>query len=167
MPQSERAPLTEHQRWEYEQNRSIAEREHDQQEESFRHMNETAISASHIALRTLLLINGGAAISLLSFDGRLPSAQAKAVAATLLWFALGVVATTFAMALTYFTHLSMAGWLASKMRSYNPPFVTDGPKTSQWARRKWVCHTLAAMAALTSLALFVIGMFAVRAALLV
>jgi len=158
--------MTEHQRRWYEQNRSMAEREHDRLEESFRHMNETAISASHVALRTLLLINGGAAIALLSFDGRLPPPQARAAAATLIWFALGVVATAVAMALAYFTHLSMAGGIASIAKSYEHPFVSKGPKTSQWERRKLVCHILRAVFAAVSMSLFVMGMFAARAALL-
>ena len=166
MSQSEEQSMTEHQRWLYEQNRSMAERAHDRQEQSFQHMNETAISASHVALRTLLLINGGAAIALLSFDGRLPPLQARAVAATLVWFSLGVVATAIAMALAYFTHFCMAGGIASIAKSYEHPFVSKGPKTSQWERGKLVCHILSAVFAAVSMSLFVIGMFAVRAALL-
>jgi len=166
MSQSGAPSLTEEQRWLQEQKRAVAEREHDRHDEFFNHMNETAISASHIALRTVLLINGAAAIALLSFDGRLPASQAKAVAATLLWFALGVVASAVAMALTYFTHLSMAAVLASMTKTYEHPFVSRGPKTSRRVLQKRVFHILAALAAIVSLALFVIGMLAVRAALL-
>ena len=166
MSQTGGPALTEEQRWLQEQNRSVAERQHDRQDEFFRHMNETAINASHVVLRTILLINGGAAIALLSFDGRLPSQQAKAVAATLLWFALGVVATTVAMVFTYFTHLSMAGVIASRTMSYEHPFVVDGKKTSRRLLLKLVLHIVAAVAAFVALSLFVVGMLAVRSALL-
>jgi hypothetical protein len=159
-------PSSEHERWQYEQNRAMAERAHDRQDDFFYRMNETAINASHVALRTLLLMNGGAVIALLSFDGRLPSSQAKAVAATLLWFALGVVMTAIAMALAYFAHLAMAGVLAYTAKSYQPPFLASTPTSSLWGRRKTVCHILAASSAFVSLILFVVGMLAVRAALL-
>lgn len=162
----EQRGLREQQRWDYEQSRAIAEREHDRLDDFFHRMNETAISASHVALRTLLLMNGGAAIALLSYDGRLPAVQAKAAAGTLLWFALGVVTTAVAMALTYFTHLAMAAMLSSKTRSYQRPFVSDSPRTAQLLRWKIVCHWLAAIAATVALALFVIGVLAVRDALL-
>ena len=167
MSQSEPPPSIDHKRWEFEQKRAMAEREHDRQEEAFQRMNESAINASHTALRTILLINGGAAVALLSLDGRLPPPQAKAVAATLIWFAFGIVAVTVAMAVTYFTHYSMAGVLASRKRTYEHPFVSSGSTTFRWILQKRVLHLLAAVAAAASLALFVKGMFAVRCALLV
>lgn len=163
---TEQTPFDDHKRWEFEQNRSLAEREHDRQDEAFRRMDDIAISVSHVVLRNLLLINGGAAIALLSFVGKLPPAQAKAVAATLLWFAWGVILTAIAVAFSYFTHFFMAGVIISRTRSYNQPFITDGPQTHRWARWKLIFHILAAATALGSLILFVFGMFAVRAAML-
>ncbi len=166
MSQSEPPVLTDQQRWKHEQNRAMAERVHDRHDEAFRRMNETAINASHIALRTILLINGAAAIALLSFDGRLPAPQAKAVAGTLIWFALGVVAITVAMILAYWTHYTMAGALASATKTYEYPFIIRKREESRWLFSKSVLHILAAVFTTASLGLFVRGMLAVRAAIL-
>jgi hypothetical protein len=165
-PPNEPPPLT-HQRWLHEQQRGVAERVHDTADEFHRQVNEAAISAAYLALRITLIINGGAAVALLSFNGHLPQKQMTVVAGTLLWFAWGVVCSAAGIALAYFTNYCMAGAATSKIKSYQPPYVSDGPNTWRWLLANRIFHILAILAGLCSLAFFIVGMFSVRAALLV
>ena len=71
--------------------------------------NTAAIEVANLALRTAMLINGGAAISVLAFIGGLASRDKVSLqaitqtAATLVWFATGVAVATLSMGLAYFT----------------------------------------------------------------
>jgi hypothetical protein len=158
-------PPWEYQKWAHELRKSEAERAHDKIDEFFLKVNDAAINAANLALRMSLLINGGAAIALLSFDGHLPPDQMKAVANTLLWFAWGVLASVAGIALAYFTNYCMAGVASSKARTYEPPFVKDSPTTWKWLLANRIFHIAAVIVGLASLVLFIVGMFSVRAAL--
>jgi hypothetical protein len=63
----------EHEKWVYEQTRDEARRAHDRAAEFFLALNESAIKSSELTLRTAVLINGGAAVSVLAFIGGLSS----------------------------------------------------------------------------------------------
>lgn len=54
-------------------------------------MDEAAFNGGNLALRMVLLINGGAAVALLSFMGGLPKDQRQAITGALVWLAWGVV----------------------------------------------------------------------------
>lgn len=82
-------PNLDLQKWAHEQNTKAAERAHDKSEEFVLQVNEAAINGSNLALRMAMLINGGAAVALLTFVGGLSGEQKRAVAATLNWFAGG------------------------------------------------------------------------------
>jgi hypothetical protein len=78
--------------------------------------NRAAIDGASAVFRTLVLINGGAAVSVLAFVGGLISqgelslgAQAAGVTRALLLFALGVLASALGVAFAYFTNLAVAG----------------------------------------------------------
>ena len=66
--------------WAFEQNRAVAEREHDRVAEFGDRVNEATINGGNLALRMVLLINGGAAVALLSFMGGLAKDQRQAIA---------------------------------------------------------------------------------------
>jgi len=74
-------------KWLHEQNQRAAERAHDKSRESFNQINKSVVEGGNLALRMALLINGGAAVALLTFIGPLPADQKRAVAASLDWFA--------------------------------------------------------------------------------
>jgi hypothetical protein len=156
---------TDHQRWLAEQQRTLAERAHDRTLEFFDGVNKAAMDTANLALRMSLLINGGAAVALLSFVGGLPTGQKKAVADTLLWFASGVAAAVTAMVLAYFTHYCMAGSEGSKIRKYEAPYIEAGPHTAVWRRCNYALHILSVIVGVGSIVLFVIGMVYVRSAL--
>ena len=103
-PQQQPQPLPlEHQQWLHEQNMRAAERAHDGATDFAAKTNTAAIEAAYLALRTAMLINGGAAISVLAFIGGLASRGGISLqaitqtAGTLIWFAAGVALATLSM----------------------------------------------------------------------
>src|SRR5262245_14525738 len=150
--------------WAFEQNRAVAERQHDQITEFGNRVNEATINGGNLALRMALLINGGAAVALLSFMGGLPKDQRQAIASALAWFAWGVAAAALALGLAYATNFCVVGIQRSKLVQYQPPYVLDGPRTAIWTRLNLAFHIAAVLSGLGALALFVAGMLCVKSA---
>ena len=59
----------DHQKWLHEMTRQDAQRAHDQLAQFAQSVNEAAVKGGDAALRAALLINGGAAVSVLAFIG--------------------------------------------------------------------------------------------------
>jgi hypothetical protein len=158
-------PQPEDAKWVHGLNREDAHRAHDNSEEFHSYSNKAAIDTANLSLRTLVIINGGAAIAVLTFLGGVASkdkidfVKVGVVADTLRWFALGVALAVFAMALSYFTHFAMASITSSQNRAWVHPYVSDGLKTARWRRINLAFHILAMLVAFGSLVLFLVGMF--------
>ncbi|ABE62928.1 hypothetical protein Nham_2131 [Nitrobacter hamburgensis X14] len=152
-------------KWTYELNRENAHRQHDATRELFHYINKASIEAGNIALKTLVVINGSAAITILTFLGGVAAKReidflkVANVASTIKWFAFGVALAVLAMALSYLTNYTMAGTIASKRATYEHPFIVDGPKFRTWRRWNILFHIAAVLVAFVSLGLFVYGMF--------
>ena len=141
----------EHEKWVYEQVRDEKRRAHDRFAEFHLALSESAIKSSELTLRTAVIINGGAAISVLAFiaaQGRIGVSQ------------LGGIADCLILS-HYFT---FAGQESNKL-SGEPPFVQSGPTTKWWKLSARVVYDLAILACLASLILFVMGMFDVKDAI--
>src|SRR5262245_18476091 len=149
----------------HEQNIQAAQRAHDRSNEFARQINEAAINAANLTLRMALLINGGAAVVLLTFVGGLTAEQKQAVAATLDWFAWGVAAAVAGLACAYFTNHGLAVPERSKTFADKPPYVIDGANTKRWSYFVLVFRVLAIIVRMGSGVLFLVGMLSVRAAL--
>jgi hypothetical protein len=156
-------PADDHKRWEFEQKRAVAERAHDHITEFGNKVGEAAINGGNLALRMVLLINGGAAVALLSFMGSLKD-QRQAIASALAWFAWGVVAAALALGLAYATNFCVAGTARSMTHWYEPPYVRYGPQTALWRRWNLGFHIGAVLAGIGALVLFVMGMLRVKSA---
>jgi hypothetical protein len=147
-------------------NREDAHRAHDKNSEFHSYVNKAAIETANLSLRTLVVINGGAAIAVLTFLGGVASkeqidfAKVGVVASTLKWFAFGVALAVTAMALSYLTNFATASIASSRTQNWEHPYVADGPKTKWWRITNRVFHFLAMVTAFASLGLFVEGMFA-------
>jgi hypothetical protein len=150
-------------KWTFEQNRAVAERQHDRITETANRVDEAAINGGNLALRMVLLINGAAAVALLSFMGNLKD-QRQAIAGALAWFAWGVAAAALALGLAYATNLCSVGILQSMGHWYEPPYVRDGPQTALWRRWNRAFHIGAVAWGLAALVLFVVGMLRVKSA---
>src|SRR5262249_10199024 len=126
----------------------------------------------NVALRTAVLINGGAAIAVLGFIGavaakeKITVAQISTIAGSLMWFAVGVACAVLSMTFAYFTNYSMVAVENSKEKIWEHPYVKAGPRTNRliWVNR--ALHSVAVLSALASLALFIFGMLEVRASML-
>lgn len=127
---------------------------------------EAALSSAALALRTIVLINGGAAVAILAFLGTLMGRTDKAAATTrqlealtgsLAWFAIGVVFGALAMGLAYFTNLSSWKLLTEMKVSLESPFVEKTENSSAVASRTDRYQAFAVAAFFLSLAAFVAG----------
>ena len=161
----------QHNKWEYEQNTTTAERAHDAEAEFGLRINEAAINNSNLALRALLIINGGAAIALLAFIGNLvpvaPSVYAnlpKVIPSitSLMWFALGVAVTVFGMAFAYFTNYFYTGASAKRTRSYEHPYIQETQISHKWVKLGLTFHSLAVIFALIAIVSFMLGVYEVN-----
>jgi hypothetical protein len=163
-------PPLELQQWQYEQNRDMAHRSHDEANEFANQTNRAAIESANLTLRTAMIINGGAAISVLAFIGGLASRDKVSLvtitqtAATLVWFAFGVAVATLSMGLAYFTNLAVTGASFSQQKTFVFPFIQDTDKSRRYRRWGEIFRWLAVAGAIASLALFICGMLAVKCA---
>jgi hypothetical protein len=164
-------PPLEYQKWAHELKREDAQRAIDLLESRRDKMNEAAIKAADSALRAGLLINGGAAVSVLAFIGsletkeRIALSQLSHVASSLEIFAFGVFAAVVGMGLSYLTHLFDADYFGSLKRIGDSPFAEPGPasKRSLWLRTS--ARALAVVAFLFCIGCFIGGMLSVRDAI--
>ncbi|SFJ72486.1 hypothetical protein [Bradyrhizobium sp. cf659] len=155
----------EERKWTHELKRDDAKRAHDANQDFRTEINKETVSASNLTLRTLVLINGGAAIGVLTFLGGVASktsvdfARVGDVASTIKWFAFGVALAVAGMALAYLTHYANGENAGSMKRTWEHPYLIDTPKSRIWRRVNLIFHSAAILAAITSLVLFLIGMF--------
>jgi hypothetical protein len=161
----------EHQKWLHEMSREDHSRVHARYDGIVDQLNEAAIKTADGALRAGLLINGGAAVSVLAFIGSLATkelitvGQLASVADSLLIFAIGVATAVAGMGLSYLTHFFGAGRVHSFTRLAVPPYVTTGPKTKRYTIMTAIVHILAFVAGFACIGLFILGMFSVRYAI--
>ena len=163
-PPSQQPPF-DYQKWLHEMKRQDAQRTHDKLDDFHRYVNEAAIKSGELALRISLLINGGAAVALLTFIGTLPKEQKHAFADNLVWFASGVALAVAALGLSYFTNYFMAGIATSNVRTWEHPYIQPGPTTPRYRALNISFHVAAILVGLASLAVFICGMLHVRNAL--
>jgi hypothetical protein len=162
---SEQVPPSEFQKWVHEINRQDAQRAHDKLDAFHEYVNQATIKSAELALRMSILINGGAAVALLTFIGPLPKQQKADIANTLVWFASGVALGVAALAASYFTNYLTAGIASSKLRLLDHPYIKPGPTTARHMTLKIIFHVIAVILGLASLGAFVCGMLEVRNAL--
>jgi hypothetical protein len=128
----------------------------------FKSMNEQTIATSNAVLRSLILINGGAAVAVLAFVGSIAGTDTFNVAGKvanlttpLIWFGWGVAVAVLSMILAYFTHYFTAAYAQAEPPAHKLPGCL-----------KTIFHLLGLLAAFGSLALFLVGMYEVRASVL-
>jgi predicted PurR-regulated permease PerM len=134
-------------------------------------IDQAAINAADAALRAGLLINGGAAVSVLAFIGSLATkdliavSQLSRVASSLVVFAYGVAGAVVGLGLSYVTHFFEAMSGASLERIGDFPFTkpTKASKRNLWFRG--CAHVLAVIAFFVCIGCFIFGMISVRDAI--
>jgi hypothetical protein len=152
-------PDIETAKWFEEIKRQDAHRAHDKADEFRTYVDQ---ETGELTLRMALLINGGAAVSLLTFVGSLPVGRKHAVADSLVWFAIGVVLAVLGIGFAYFTNFSRSE-LAFRRRGFGSTLIwSPVPATPRYRALKIAFHVLAVLACLGSLAVFICGMLSVR-----
>ena len=158
----------ENERWVHGVMREDAHREHDRNSQFRADVNEMTVRSSDNALRAALLINGGAAVSMLAFisglvgQNRIDAAQMRDIASSLMIFAFGVAAAVAAMAFSYFTNYYTVAHTSSFEKIWQHPYLRPGPRTQRLARIRSMMHGLAIVLGLLSIVLFIGGMVDVR-----
>jgi hypothetical protein len=153
-------------KWKHELQRDDAKRAHDISAEFHTYTNKAAMEGANLALRTLIVINGGAAIAILTFLGGVASkdkidfTKVGAVANTIRYFAIGVALALVGMALAYVTNYLMAEVERAKRKIWEHPYLEETPHSQRMRRLNIGFHVAAFLAAFVSLILFVVGMFA-------
>lgn len=165
-------PFEQH-KWNEDNKRQDAQREHDILREHALKINEAAATSANQALRTALLINGGAAVSMLAFigglvsNGKLPVGdKLTTMASPLIWFAVGVAFAGLATAFAYFTNYSNVGAANYMRRIWEHPWHEETPASRRWMISYYVCLVISTLAGFASLAMFITGMYKVWQAIL-
>ncbi len=152
--------------------RRLAERDHDAEREFRNDTSRAAIDASAHALRAFFIINGGAAVAMLAYLSRIGSIDEKAdetlklLAASLLWFGWGVAAAALGSGFAYLTNYCIATASGRRDFTYTHPHVRDNNSSKMWSAFATVFQVLAVLVAISSLVLFLCGIYAVKSSLL-
>jgi hypothetical protein len=165
------SPPLDYQKWTHELNREDAQRAFDLHVSRIDRANDWAVKAADGAFRASLLINGGAAVSVLAFIGSLATKeliafpQLSRVAASLEIFAFGVAAAVAGIGLSYLTHLFEASSLAYMKWVAGASSMQRESASERYLWLRNSVHGLAVVAFLTSIGCFIGGMLAVREAI--
>ena len=162
----------DHQKWIEENLRQDAIRTHEANHELVIKANDATIASGQLAIRTILLINGAAAIALLSFLGGLIGGgklqlgfQMEPVTSPLVYFAWGVVFSAVSMGFGYMANYTAAGILQSFTSTWKHPYLEKTDYTKRWQTANVVVQVLSIGSALVALGAFVCGMIVARNAI--
>lgn len=162
----------EYERRLYEQNMALAQRMHDQEFEFSQSVGQAAINSGTFAIRTLVIVNGGAAVALLAFVGSLVSGDVEGfldnladLTSPIMWFVWGVALASGSVGCAYFTNYSIAASSSKKERVWDHPYVTDTTASKWWYRASAAFQILSVAAGVASLVCFIYGMVDVRDAI--
>ena len=155
----------------YDLNIKEAQRAHDSEKEFWLRTNDATINAGNLALRALLIINGGAAIALLAFIGNfapvLPGEYAglpkiHPSITPMMWFALGVFASVMAMVFAYCTNYLYITAADERIHNFKHPYVHDTDKSKMWGSIGMMTHITTVALTILSIILFIFGIYEVN-----
>jgi hypothetical protein len=146
----------------------VAQRAHDRISELHRTYFEAASKSAELAVKTSVLVNGGAAVAVLGFLGVLlqketiSPKQVADVSASLIWFASGVGAGIVALAFIYLMNYSSAGGVRWRKLVFEQPFFQETSRTRSMRHIYTVAHIIAVLVSLVSVGLFIYGVVDIR-----
>ncbi|WP_204114623.1 hypothetical protein [Shimia biformata] len=157
--------MTDKSKWTVEQKRLNLEqalRTHERNDAMMADSRKFAIEAANVAIRAMLLINGGAVVALLAFIGTLESGNHEAVdvkqfVSALRWFAYGVGLAAVSAGLAYLVNMLDTDILQSRDYTWDHPYVVEQPKQAWLIRIRVVLHLLAIALAVMTLTSFFLG----------
>jgi hypothetical protein len=152
----------------FEYQKIAAERAHDRHFQSLKDVTDGARKAGEVAIRGLLLVNGGAAVAILAFAGglasqnRIPMGSLVDLSSSLVAFACGVGTAVLALGAAYFTNYASAIAHSFYEFHYPHPFVRGTQRSQRWERMAAGFQWAAVIFSFFSLLLFFLGIFEVR-----
>ncbi|MDE0522923.1 MAG: hypothetical protein OXH79_13310 [Boseongicola sp.] len=149
--------------------REHALRAHHRNREESQHWNKAAIEAANIAIRSLLLINGGASVALLAFVGAVESGNAAVNSGVLvdpIWrFAMGVGLAVLTAMFAYLVNLLDAKIAGSNREIWEHPYIQETSQTRNLIFCRGVLFYAALFAAGSSASLYFLGVWSITAAI--
>jgi len=148
--------------------REYAIRAHDRANADLNFANQGALNLSASTLKSLLIINGGAAIAMLGFVSSLAGgtgieSQMLALAANpITYFAFGVAAASLASGLAYIVMYLQAAYHATFKHQWEHPYVVAGKRTKLTFWITSISHVLAVVTSISSLVFFICGIVEVN-----
>jgi uncharacterized membrane protein YdfJ with MMPL/SSD domain len=119
---------------------------------------------AYAAIRSMMLINGGAAVAILAFIGALVSradlTSIRDLAGSLVWFAYGVVLCGLAYGAAYLALMGATRHFGQYEKSWSHPWVQSN--RNGWHYFSVLFEWFAMAATVASLAMFVLGVLDVR-----
>jgi hypothetical protein len=149
----------------WELTKQAAERAHELSDKYTFEMNKAVLKNSEAVVRSLILINGAAAISVMTFVGALaarpsvPAHQIAAIAKGLEWFAGGALAATLTAAFAYLTNYLYMWAEQRKKRDYEHPYLHTNETSNRRLFWGQMCHYLAIALVVVSLCGFAGGIW--------
>lgn len=127
--------------------------------------NEAAVEISITTLKSLILINGGAAVAMLGFVASISTGDRgtgldmAAVVYVLQLFSLGAGMAVLSSGLAYVVMYLQAAIAQLADRNQEPPYISANAKTLTLSRVYSLTHILSVLAALLSWGLFICGVY--------
>lgn len=142
---------------------------HERQLQAITRSQQAALASSNVAMRAMLVVNGGAVIALLAFVGAIEtgdtaaSFDSAALVHPILSFAIGVGMATVTAGLAYLINGLDAEILSDVELKWEHPFVVE--KETPLTRRRLVLYVMAVGLGVGSIVAFFVGVFGVTSAL--
>ena len=153
-----------------ELNRELALRAHEENRQMQTDARKAAIDSANVAIRALLLVNGGAVVALLAFIGAMEAGQSDAVSIDPLvkpvwFFAIGTGLSATISASAYFVNVFDSDILSSVKLTWQHPYVEKKPVARWLSRLRTVAFCMAVLCAVGSLVFFFVGVSSVTSAI--
>ena len=142
-----------------ELNREMAIRQHDRTHEMYSDARKAAIDSAAIALRAMILVNGGAVVALLAFIGSLEASNGASVTISALvepieWFGWGVGLAVTSTAIAYLVNVLDSDILSATRGTWNHPYSEKEMRARRLGPPRFLLHVLALGLAIGSLVSF-------------
>jgi len=138
----------------------------DRGDEAFHKANEAAVASGTATIRLVVLINGGAAVALLTFIGGLIQAgkihsnsQLMGIAWPIGFFIAALAFAAVSMGCGYIVNFTNAAIIKSRKRYISPPFEEDTDDTRKLSSLSRSFVAVSVATATLSLAGFIVGMY--------
>ncbi len=129
-----------------------------------------AIESANVAIRAILLVNGGAVVALLALIGAMEASNSATVSLGPLvepvwWFAIGTGISALTAAFAYLVNMLDSDILSSVNLIWKHPYVEEKPLAQRLFRLRQLIHIGALVLVILSFVTFFLGIFSVTSAI--